>query len=157
MQAAYRIEAVSARPDLAPLAAAWTFDAFFDPAEWTVEALTASILAPGDGPKDNFVLFEGDDPAGTAALVRSDLDARPDLTPWLAGVFVAPAFRGRGYARALVRRVEAFAAAAGIRQIWLYTLHAEPLYTGLGWERVGFEPDGGRQVVLMRRDLAEPD
>lgn len=36
-----------------------------------------------------FVAHEGDKPLGTASLRASDMDSRAQLTPWLAGVFVA--------------------------------------------------------------------
>ena len=106
-----RIVAVSERPELASVVAQWRVDAFFShPGGWTVEEMTAAILGPPIGPEENFVLFDQDEPVGTAGLVREDLETRPDLTPWLAGLFVRPEFRGRGHATALVRRVEAFAA-----------------------------------------------
>ncbi len=140
---------------MAPLVAAWRVEAFFGyPGGYTVAEMTALILQPSAGPREAFVLFAGDEPVGTAALIRSDLDSRPDLTPWLAGLFVQPAFRGRGYATALVRRVEEFAVAAGVSVIWLYTSTAEPLYARLGWERVGLEDERGEPVVLMRRQLS---
>ena len=116
--------------------------------------MTALILAPPEGPEETFVLFGGGQPVGTAGLVRQDLDARPDLTPWLAGVFVLPAFCGRGYAATLVRLVEAFAPSAAVPVIWSYTSGAEPLYARLGWERAGCEQDKGHDVVLMRRILS---
>ena len=151
----HRIVAVSGRHDLAPLVARWRVEAFFNtPGDWTVEDMTARILAPPEGPKETFVLFDNDQPAGTAGLVRTDLRSRPDLTPWLAGVFVEPAFRGRGYASALVRQVEAFALAASVPALWLCTETAEPLYASLGWQRVGMEQDRGHLVTLMRRDLS---
>ena len=53
-----------------------------------------------------------------------------------------------------MRRVEASATAASVRVLWLYTWTAEPLYAHLGWERVGLERDGDREVVLMRRPLS---
>ena len=149
------IVAASSHPELAPLVAKWRVDTFFThPGGYTVEEMTALILAPPMGPKETFVLFDGGQPVGTAGLVRQDLDARPDLTPWLAGVFVLPGFRGRGHATALVHRVEAFALAAAVPVLWLYTLKAEPLYARLGWERAGTEQEDGHDVVLMRRVLA---
>ncbi len=152
----HRIAAVSERPELAPVAAAWLVDAFHrHPGGCTAEEMEALILAPPVGPEDTFVLFDGDEPAGTASLTREDLEARPDLTPWLAGVFVRPGFRGRGHAAALVRRVEASAAAASVPVLWLYTATAEPLYARLGWRRVGTERDKGKEVALMRRVLTE--
>jgi GNAT superfamily N-acetyltransferase len=151
----HRIVAVSGRPDLAPLVARWRVEAFFNiPGDWTVEEMTARILAPPEGPKETFVLFEDDQPVGTAGLVQTDLPSRADLTPWLAEVFVEPDFRGRGYASRLVRRVEDFALAASVSVLWLYTETAEPLYARLGWQRVGTERDRGHDVTLMRRDLS---
>lgn len=151
-----QIVAVSDRPDLAVLVAQWVVTTFLDyPGGLTVEEMTALIVAPPVGPEETFVLFDHDRPAGTAALVHQDLETRPDLTPWLAGVFVQPAFRGRGHATALVRRVEAFAIAAAVPVLWLYTVKAEPFYARLGWERAGLEKERHHDVVLMRRSLAE--
>jgi N-acetylglutamate synthase-like GNAT family acetyltransferase len=90
----------------------------------------------------------------TASLVHADLDARPDLSPWLASLFVDPPFRGRGHSIRLVRVVEAAARAAGIGTLWLYTAHAEGLYRRLGWLAVGRSVEGKAAVTVMRRDLA---
>ena len=153
----FRIETTSGRPELAPIVAAWLVEAFGYPGGRTPEQVAARILAPPRGPEETFVLLEQDRPVGTASLAHDDLAARRDLTPWLAGVFVEPDARGRGYATALVRRVEAFAAAASVPVLWLYTWTAEPLYVRLGWRRVGLEQDRGQEVVLMTRRLREPD
>lgn len=150
-----RIVTLSDRPDLAPLVARWRVEAFFNPPDgYTIEELTALILAPPVGPEENFVLFDGDEPAGTGGIAPYDLAARPDLTPWLVGVFVQPAFRGRGHGMALVRRAEVFARAACVPALWLYTTTAETFYARLGWQRAGMEQDGGHAVVLMRHDLS---
>ncbi len=148
------IVALSDRPDLAPLVAHWLVDAFGHPASPTVEETVASLMAPHRGPEEVFILFDGDTPVGTASLAYDDLPSRPDLTPWLASVFVLPGARGKGYAAALVRRVEAFAMAASVKTLWLFTWTAEPLYARLGWQRVGLETNRGQEVVLMRRDIA---
>ncbi len=150
----FKIAAVSDQPDLAPLVATWRVEAFFsEPGGYSVEEMTALILAPPVGPKETFVLFDHDQPVGTAGVVQGDLDTRPDLTPWLAGVFVRPEFRGRGYATALIRRAETFVAEASVSVLWLYTLTAEPFYARLGWQRMGVEQENGHDVVLMRRSL----
>jgi GNAT superfamily N-acetyltransferase len=150
-----RIVPVSKQPDLAALVAEWRVKAFFDrPGGYTVEEMAALILAPPIGPKETFVLFDGDRAIGTAGLMRSDLENRPDLTPWLGGLFVEPAFRGRGHAMALVRQVEEFARAALVPVLWLYTLQAEGLYRRLGWQHAGVEQEDGHDVILMRRELS---
>jgi GNAT superfamily N-acetyltransferase len=152
---AYTIVAVTDRPELAPVVATWLVSEFGYPGSRTVEELTAKILAPPIGPEESFVLLDQDRPVGTASLSHDDLASRRDLTPWLAGVFVEPAHRGRGYASVLVRRVEAFASAASVPTLWLYTWTAESLYARLGWERVGPETDRGEEVMLMSRRLSD--
>jgi GNAT superfamily N-acetyltransferase len=149
----HRIVTTSDRPDLAPIVAAWLVKEFGYPGGRTPEQVTARILAPPNGPEETFVLLEHDKPVGTASLTHDDLKSRPDLTPWLAGVYIEPSARGRGHATALVRRVEAFAATAGVSTLWLYTWTAESLYARLGWQRVGPETDRGKEVVLMTRHL----
>jgi GNAT superfamily N-acetyltransferase len=152
---AHTIVAVSDRPALAGVVAAWLVAEFGHPGGRTVEELTAKILAPPLGPEEAFVLLDGGRPVGTASLAHDDLASRRDLTPWLAGVYVEPACRGRGYATALVRRVEAFASAASVPALWLYTWTAEPLYARLGWQRVGLETNRGEEVALMTRRLSD--
>lgn len=150
----HRIETTRGRPDLASIVADWLVAEFGYPGGRTPEQVVARILAAPNGPEETFVLFQQDTPVATARLSHDDLASRPDLTPWLAGVFVEPAARGHGYANALVRRVEAFATAAGVQTLWLYTWTAEPLYARLGWQRVGPETDKGKDVVLMTRHLS---
>jgi GNAT superfamily N-acetyltransferase len=152
---AHAIVAVSDRPELAPIVASWLVAEFGHPGSRTVAELTALILSPPSGPEESFVLFDHDKPVGTASLSHDDLASRRDLTPWLAGVFVEPAYRGRGYATALVRRVEAFASVASVPTLWLYTWTAESLYARLGWHRVGLETNRGEEVVLMSRRLSD--
>jgi GNAT superfamily N-acetyltransferase len=149
------IVAVSDRPELAPVVATWLVNEFGYPGSRTLDEMTALILSSPRGPEESFVLFEQGRPVGTASLAHDDLATRRDLTPWLAGVFVEPSYRGRGYATALVRHVEAFALAASVRSLWLYTWTAEPLYASLGWLRVGLETERGMEVVLMSRRLTD--
>jgi GNAT superfamily N-acetyltransferase len=150
------IVTVSDRPHLAPLVARWRVEAFFNhPGGYTVEEMTALILEPRVGPEETFVLFDHGRPVGTVALICSDMDTRPDLTPWLAGLFVDPAFRRRGHATRLVRKIEARARSSSVPVLWLYTSTAESLYSRLGWRRAGIEDDRGEKVVLMKRTLSD--
>jgi N-acetylglutamate synthase-like GNAT family acetyltransferase len=86
-------------------------------------------------------------------LVAHDMDSRPQLTPWLAGVFVEPQCRGKGIGSALVRRIEAEARSLGVSTLYLYTPHTEFLYERLGWsviERCEYHTN----VVVMSKELA---
>src|SRR5437867_8316948 len=42
---------------------------------------------------------------GSAMLVEHDMDTRPQLSPWLASVFVTPERRRKGIGAALVQRI----------------------------------------------------
>lgn len=148
-----QIVTLTDRPDLVPAVAAW-LHADFDHPRGPTLAQREAFLRAQRAPDETFVLFDGDDPVGTASLVAQDMSSRPELTPWLASVVVRPEFRGRGYSTALVRHVEARAAETA-DVLWLYTWTAAPLYAKLGWQDAGPERDveRGIPVVLMRRRL----
>jgi GNAT superfamily N-acetyltransferase len=146
------------RPALIPLVARWGFTEWptahgsLAAAEARAAACTATI-----GPDQCFVLIEDGVPAAMASLVVSDLDERPDLTPWLAGVYVDVPFRGRGHSPLVVARVEQAARDAGVATLWLYTRTAPGLYRKLGWR-------DSEQIVrergvyqVMRRDFGLSD
>ncbi|MCW8085596.1 GNAT family N-acetyltransferase [Roseococcus sp. MDT2-1-1] len=153
----HEIVTVTDRPDLVPTLARWMQETFGNPSGRTLAETEALFRAPPRGPEESFVLLLDGQPVGTASLAHDDLETRRDLSPWLAGVVVQPQFRGRGFASALVRRVERFAAASGVQTLWLYTWTADALYAQLGWEYAGqeFEPKRGIEVTLMRRTLRE--
>ena len=150
-----RIVGLAGQPALLPVVATWLWEEWAKHKGRTVEQVIARLGAyrATIGPEQAFVVLEGATPVATASLVHHDLDPRPDLTPWLASVYVDPPFRGRGHAARLVRAVEEAAAAGGVRRLWLHTEHAAGLYAGLGWIADGPEVDHGHDVTLMHRDL----
>lgn len=88
---------------------------------------------------------------GTVLLVAEELEPAHDVSPWLAGLVVAPAHRKRGIGAALVRAIEAEAAALACPFLYLYTGDAEPFYAGHGWTvEDRFEQDGYPEVLMMR-------
>lgn len=150
------ITTVLDRPDLVPIVARWLWQEWGRHKGRTPE-MSERRLRSRDattGPEQTWILLDGGIPAATASLVHDDLDTRPELTPWLASVFVDPPMRGRGHAARLVRVVEDAARAGGNHTLWLHSQHAAGLYAGLGWIAVGAEVDHGHVVTLMRRDLA---
>jgi GNAT superfamily N-acetyltransferase len=153
---ALSVTTIAARPDLAEPVARWLWEEWGRkkgrPFERTL-GMVSSRTAPR-GLEQCFVLLDGEAPAGTASLAAEDADSRPDLSPWLASVFVAPEARGRGYGRVLVTAVESAAREAGFATLWLFTDSAAALYAGLGWRDAGTVLDQGRSYALMRRDLA---
>ena len=86
---------------------------------------------------------------GSASLIPHDMDTRMELTPWLAGVFVAPAHRRRGIGAALVRRVMAEAGRLSVPVLYLYTVHSEKFYASLGWSLQEHSTYHGHDIVIM--------
>ena len=97
--------------------------------------------------------MKGERPVGTASLVADDMSDRPELTPWLASVFVLPEWRGQGIASRLVQRVEAEACANGIGYFYLYTPDQQALYRRLGWRDRETRTYRGEAVTIMDRRL----
>jgi GNAT superfamily N-acetyltransferase len=95
------------------------------------------------------------EPAGSATLLRCDMEIRNDLAPWLGQLFVAPAYRKRGIGAALVRAVAAEARRIGYDRLHLYTSGELPrFYERLGWsvrDRVHYL---GKERVVMQYDIA---
>jgi GNAT superfamily N-acetyltransferase len=116
------IVSTSERPDLAAVTARWRWDAFYRESHRSFEDVLAAAnrtaalarLIPR-----TLVLLADGEPVGTASLSAHDLDERPDLTPWPAGMFVAPHARRQSYAARLIAAIEVQAAAGSIVTLWL--------------------------------------
>jgi GNAT superfamily N-acetyltransferase len=83
----------------------------------------------------------------------------------LFGLFVLPAFEGRGAGRALIQAAENWLWSKGAEDIWLVTgndpsLRAYGFYLHLGWTAVGVESEGelaGQMKFIKRRQTPLPD
>ena len=91
----------------------------------------------------------GGEPAGTVNLIACDSTARPDLTPWLAALYVDPSQRGKGVGASLVRRVSLEALRLGCTELFLETDIPE-FYARLGAVRFEALAEGG---WIMRIDV----
>lgn len=155
MSSTIEVVSISDRPDLIPLVTDWLWECFWrklgyrrsDAQDYVASGISRS------GPPQTFVALAAGVPVGTATLAITDLDERPELTPWAADVFVPPEARGRGYAAHLIRAIEDACRDASIATLWLHTHTAERLYTRLGWKTVEYFDLHGERTALMRRDL----
>ena len=80
------------------------------------------------------VAHDGEKFLGTSSVIASDLEERPQLSPWIAAVWVEEDARRRGIGAALVNRAAQDCFALGVSRAYLC---ARPRMTGfyeaLGW------------------------
>jgi GNAT superfamily N-acetyltransferase len=143
-------------PEVVPTLASWVAD------EWgaVLPGVTFADLVtrfeaatiPGRIP-ETFVAQEGDRPIGMASIVTQDMATRPDLSPWLASVYVIPEARRRGVGTALVRRTTEAMTELGIDRLYLFTPDQVPFYRRLGWEPLKLTRYRGENVQIMVYDV----
>lgn len=100
-----------------------------------------------------YICVDGEQLVGTAALVESDMDSHPELSPWLASVYVNPDYRKRGAGAALVKHVVSKAKAQGFCPLYLFTPDQKNFYQSLGWEFMAQESYRGAEATLMKITL----
>ena len=115
-----------------------------DEADRSMDEVAVRITAAADGSICMLGVFEHDDLAGFLAVIhpqREKLRHRMEL----AGMYVAPEFRRRGFGRALLGAALVHAQSiAGVRQLTLgvnaTNTAARTLYQSVGFECFGVEP-----------------
>ncbi len=80
-----------------------------------------------------WVALDGGKLVGSASLVPSDMEIRPDFEPWLASVFVDPEERSRGIGSQLVQYIMQQARELHFTRLYLFTPDRQTFYQRLGW------------------------
>ena len=145
------------RPDLAPTVADWIWHEWSQRDGYSFEQTLEYVAASSAGKEipQTFIPLVDGEPVGTSSLVAADMKERPNLTPWMASVFVVPTARRRGHVIPLIRTIESAAVAAGIPALWLHTDTAEGIYAKAGWRTVEIvQREGGKPpATVMRLDF----
>jgi GNAT superfamily N-acetyltransferase len=104
-----------------------------------------------------YVALDGDELLGSVTLNERDTSTHRDLSPWLSGLYVKPAARGRGVASGLARHAVRRAAKMGVPRLYLYTHSARGLYEKLGWRAIAEDHYEGGPVTIMAIDIAHQE
>jgi len=119
------------------------------PEAYIVERLREN-MAGGDLPVA-LIAHRGATFLGTASLLMSDLDERPQYAPWVAAVWTEPDARGQGIAPALIARACAEAFARHHDKVYLCA--APPrrtYYEQLGWMPIEHDVGALKLTVFMK-------
>jgi len=156
-----KIEYLADRPEFLPTLAEWQHQEWgvLRPGE-VVEGRAARLrgwCGRGQIPLTVVAVAEGE-LLGSASLIEHDMDDRPELSPWLAGVFVAPSHRRQGIGAALVRRIVNEAEELRIPKFYLYTVNSTSFYADLGWSEMEQTSYRGKNVTIMSysNTIAQP-
>jgi len=141
-----RIESIVDHPDLIETIAKWHWDTWghVDPggslASWT-ESLRQRTNR-GRIPT-TFVALDRGELLGSVTLVEHDMETRCDLSPWLAGLYVASAYRGQGVGTALTRL------GAPLQAVLIFRASRPASRRCAGRRGCGRAPHSGRQRLRL--------
>lgn len=112
------------RPEFADTLADRAWHAWWTDSGVTLDAYRAHLtpMLAGDGVPFGLVAHEGDRYVGSALVIESDLEAGPQLTPWIAALWVEPERRRQGVAATLIEAAQAEAARLGHPTCYLCTV-----------------------------------
>jgi GNAT superfamily N-acetyltransferase len=98
------------------------------------------------------VAHDGTKFLGTSSVIASDLEERPQLTPWVAAVWVEEDARKRGVGVALVNRAVEDCFALGESRIYLCArARMAGFYSRIGWAMIE-RGVGPHQLDVFRRE-----
>lgn len=146
------IQSLADRPEAISILAEWFFaewHAFDGRSRAEIEVQLRGNLNRDCAPV-TFLAVLGSKVIGTVSLDLLDLPAYDHLSPWLASLYVAPAFRRAGTGRALVTHLIAFAHAKEVACIHLWTPGSTRLYEQCGWRILEKTTYSGQPITIMR-------
>lgn len=139
-----------ARPELLDQAAAWFHKIWGIPLAAYQASMQDSLKIPLAVPQWYLALDQADQLVAGAGLIANDFHQAPELTPNVCAVYVEPAWRGQGLARAVLDFIRRDSLGLGVDKLYLLTDHTE-FYEKCGWHYQGQvqENSGGTSRVYQ--------
>ncbi|PSJ72516.1 hypothetical protein C7N43_33810 [Sphingobacteriales bacterium UPWRP_1] len=88
---------------------------------------------------------------GTVSITHHSITTRPNLGPWLSGLYVHPQYRHKGIATQLIKTVETMAPQLGCSCLYAGTSVVPQLFKQLNWEETEITPYHGQQLSIFRK------
>ena len=100
-----------------------------------------------------FVAHRNGNPLGSARLIDNDMDTHPELSPWLASLYVLKEFRHQGIGSALIRKIENTATELNFETIYLFTEDKQSIYNKQAWQILANETYCDQAITIMHKRL----
>lgn len=103
----------------------WMYNWWGQTEGYSIEELKCYILnsLQSDRLPLTYGIFNNNKIIAMYQFAYSDLDARPDLYPWLANVYVDKDYRNKGIGKLLLESVKENIRHTNFKEIYLYTYH----------------------------------
>jgi ribosomal protein S18 acetylase RimI-like enzyme len=135
-----KIKSLAECMEFSNIVAGWLYEEWIKgKVEFDELSLHMKHFAQKEGLPKTFIAFYGKKPVGTVSLWRNDLPLRQDLTPWLAGLWVTPDFRGNFVGHQLVYHTIKEAKKQNYKKLFLVT-DIVGFYEKMGFKFEGKEP-----------------
>jgi hypothetical protein len=130
--------------------------------EWKIDTeKTINKLSnfPINGTPFQIIMMLNNTPIATGGIYHHVglLDIEPKFKafgPWLALVFTTNENRNQGYGALLCQKIQQISNEFGLNEIFLFTHAAETLYRRLEWQQLERINLRGRDIVVMKKELA---
>jgi len=99
------------------------------------------------------VLRENGRLIGSVSVVRDDCEARTDLGPWLASLYVLPGQRGREHGIRLIEAAIDLAKRNKAPSVYVFTESAAELFLRHGFVHFVDAMTNGHKIAILRRDI----
>ncbi|MSR13810.1 MAG: GNAT family N-acetyltransferase [Gammaproteobacteria bacterium] len=97
------------------------------------------------------IALEDGELRGSVSLIHDDLPGWEQLNPWLASLYVLPAYRKLGIASRLVAAVDELLVARGCDCAYLFTEARESFFTRRGWHAFAITTVLRSRVAIMAK------
>jgi len=144
-------------PHYGPLIADRVWNAWWRKAGYPRSDIERHMIETADDQPLPMAVVAHDDKGylGSAFLIHSDMQERPQYSPWVAAVWVEASARGRGVGRALIAEAAKTAASLDYRVAYICCRRElENFYAKVGWTIVE-EAAGAKRLSILKLDLLE--
>jgi GNAT superfamily N-acetyltransferase len=137
------------------LIAEWYLNEWNIPIQTTIDKIKNLST---DNCEFQILMILGNKPIATGGLYNHVglIDKEPRLKifkNWLALVYTTPENRGKGLGALICRHIQTHSKDIGLNEIYLFTHTAENLYKRLEWQQLERIALGGKDIVVMKKEL----